>query len=344
MRRAYAYTLLIVLVWAISLVTNKALLLAMRDGGRLTPLQVAFWGVGLGWVALLAVLAIRRRLHHIHAIAARGWVALAAMGFFGWAAYPVALNAAFVRLPLPDAIIINYLHPVFVVLFQGAAFGALVRPITGWEWKSDLRRRPGPARLGAGLLLCLLGVATIATEGHLARLGGITSLLGALLALFAAFSWGVYSNLDRFVPLRPGYERRGLSDVHSFLAMTLGLAMLAAVVTIRHELRPVTGYAVPLFLGPWGPAPVAAWALILLMGIAVYCGSYTLWLCALELGARFGEAHKLPPITYLTPVLGVSLGWLVLRESFGPGFWQGAALIVVGNAVNVWPRRRQQAA
>jgi drug/metabolite transporter (DMT)-like permease len=339
-RRAYAYTLIIVALWGVSLVLTKALLLAARGGVTLTPLQVALYAMGPGWVSLFLVLAARRRLHLIGSISARGWMVLGAMGFFGWAGYRVALNFAFVRLPLPDAIIINYLHPAFVVLFQGVGFSAVVRPLTRWETEGNRARRPGPTQLGLGFLVCLLGVALIATEGHLAHLGHITSAWGALSALFAAFSWGVYSNLDRFVPARKDASAPAvLADIYTFLSMTFGLLMLAAVALDTSELSSISGFTVPLYFGPWGPAHAGAWWLIVIMGVAVYGGSYTLWLYALERGSRLGEAHKLPPLTYLTPVVGVTLGWLVLREPFGPGFWQGAALIALGNTINAWPRR-----
>jgi drug/metabolite transporter (DMT)-like permease len=67
-----------------------------------------------------------------------------------------------------------------------------------------------------------------------------------------------------------------------------------------------------------------------------------MWFRALELGAHAGEAHKLPPLTYLVLVLSVLLGRLVLHESFGEGFWQGTALIAAGNAVCLWPGRRRR--
>ena len=56
-------------------------------------------------------------------------------------------------------------------------------------------------------------------------------------------------------------------------------------------------------------------------------------LTALELGRAAGEAHRLPPLTYLTPVLTVTNGWLLLHEPFGAWFWPGAALIAFGNLV-----------
>jgi drug/metabolite transporter (DMT)-like permease len=306
----------------------------------LTPLQVAFYAMGPGWISLFAVLAARRRLHLIGNVLPRGWLVLVAMGFFGWAGYRVALNFAFDSLPLPDAIMINYLHPAFVVLFQGVGFSAVLRPLTKWEQETNRAHRPRRIQLLFGFTACLLGVVMIATEGHLSRLGHVRSAWGASSALFAAFAWGVYSNLDRFVPVRRSVGSQAmLPDIYTFLSMTFGLVMLAAVALDMEELRSVSGFSVPLYLGPWGPMHTGAWWLIVVMGVAVYCGSYTLWLYALERGGRLGEAHKLPPLTYLTPVVGVTLGWLVLHEPFGPGFWQGAALIAIGNAINAWPRR-----
>jgi drug/metabolite transporter (DMT)-like permease len=340
--RAYSYTLLTALIWGISLALTKALLLASRGGLTLTPLQVAFYAMGPGWLSLLAVMAARRRLALIRRIRPRGWLVLIAMGFFGWAGYRVALNFAFVALPLPDAIIINYLHPVFVVLFQGSAFAAVVGPLAGWSPPARASQPPSPARLALGLAVCLLGVAFIATQGRFSIASRVESAWGALAALFAAFSWGVYSNLDRFIPVKGGRDFRAvMPDIHSFLSMTFGMLMLAAVALGAGELRSIAGFTTNLYLGPWGPLAVSAWSLLILLGIAVYCGSYTLWLSALEIGSRYGQSEKLPPLTYLTPAFGVTLGWLVLREPFGRGFWEGAALITVGNLVNLWRPRRE---
>jgi len=332
--RAYLCTLVIVLIWGASPAINKALLTAEGGSARLTPLQVAFWGMILGWGALFALMAARGRLSRFADIAPRGWLVLVVMGFLGWSSYQVALNYAFVHLPLPDAIIINYLHPAFVVLLQGPAFGVMVRPLTGWEQVPDRRERPGLAWLSLGFLLCLLGVAVIATDGRLLSLGRTRSAAGALAALYAAFSWGAYSNLSRFIPVRAGRPGRGLSDVYSLLAMSFGVVILASVAAGKQEMGGVSAHTPLLYLGPWGPARVSAWVLLAALGLLLYCGSYTLWLYALELGERLGGAHRLPPLTYLAPVLAVVLGWLLLHESFGPAFWPGAALIVAGNAVN----------
>lgn len=339
MATAYLCTLLVVLSWGFSLAVNKAMLLGERQGAHLSPTQVAFWSIAIGWACMALLLAARRRLGHVLDIAPRGWLVLMAMGFFGWAGYAVALNFAFIRLPLPDAIVINYLHPVFVLAFQGTAFGGLVRAVSGFEQATDRSRRPSAARVAIGLVLCLVGVAVIATEGRLGALAQLRSTAGALSALFAAGCWGVYSNLGRFVSVKPGRRAAGLSDLHSFLAMSFGLLMMLLHLAAARQTGLPSGYHTALWLLA-RPTEVEVWALMVAMGIVVYCGGFTLWLYALELGGRLGIAHRLPPLTYLTPLLGIAVGWALLREGFGPGFWEGAALIAAGNAVNLLARPR----
>jgi drug/metabolite transporter (DMT)-like permease len=128
-------------------------------------------------------------------------------------------------------------------------------------------------------------------------------------------------------------EGQGMGDVQTWLAMTFGVGMMGAALAAWGGVGWPGGYATVVWLGGRGPIRVGAVSLIAFMGAAVYCGGYTLWLVALEIGRRAGEAHKLPPLTYLTPVIGVALGWVLLHEAFGAGFWQGAGLIAAGNGV-----------
>jgi len=342
LRYAYAYTIVTVILWTTGPVGSKAALLAVREGDRLTPMQVAFWAIGVGWVALFALMVARKRLGRLREVSARGWLVLAGMGLFGWVGYPVGTNFAYSRLPLPDAMMITNLNPVIVTLLQGALFGRMVRPLSGWEQAPE---REAPVHVGqvvGGLVLCLLGVGFIATEGRVSSLGGIRSAEGAAAAVFAAFSWGVYSNLGRFVAMRAGASARGMGDVQNFGAMACGLAAMGAMLWAGGRLRPPLGYETGLYLGGLGPAMVATWMVIVVMGVFNYCLGYPLWLHSLELGHRLGEAYKLPPLTYLLPVTAIACGWLVLREAPGPGFWQGAALIAAGNVVIVWRRKGER--
>lgn len=339
MRRAYLYTLVTVVVWTTGPVGAKAALLATRDGARLTPMEVAFWPVALGWVGLILLMIGERRLGLIGAVSARGWLVLVAMGLFGWVGYQVSLNFAYARLGLPEALIISYLNPIFVVLFQGRPFGAAVRPVSGWEQRPDVDQRPSAARLTIGLALGLLGVAVIATGGRLAAVEAPGSVAGAAAALFAGVAWGVYSNLGRFVAVRPGRGARGLTDVQNVVAMAVGLIVMAGALVGGGIFRLPTSFSTSFYLGRMGETTLSVWVPIIAMGVFNYAIGYPLWLRAIEEGHRFGQAHKLPPLTYLTLVFAIVGGWLVLREPIGPGFWEGAALIAASNLVTVWPER-----
>jgi len=345
-KRAYLLMAVVIIGWSVGPVGAKALLHAAGAQPSPHPLQVSFWAISAGWVLMLALLAVRGRLARLGDFTARGWLVLIAMGFFGWAGYASSLNYALRSLPLPDAVIINYLHPVFTVLFQGAIFGRLARGLSGWEQAQPMgMSRPPWARLGMGMALSLAGVAFIASGGRLTALLGGTGLpglgpqpvAGALAALFAAISWGIYSNLGRFVSVKPGRQPSGAADVQTFAAMTLGLAMLAAALAAMGMLRSPAGYQTPLYFLHWGPATVSAWAVAAGMGLLLYGLGFTLWLAALELGRAAGQAHRLPPLTYLTPVLAVTNGWIVLHEGFGRGFWWGGLLIAAGNLLIALP-------
>ncbi len=338
MRLAYLFTIIAVVVWTTGPVGAKAALLATGDGGRLTPMEVALWPVALGWVGLTMVMVGQRRLGMVRAISARGWVVLIAMGLSGWVGFQVLLNVAYTRLDLAEALIISYLNPIFVVLLQGRAFGAFVRPISLWEELPDVERRPSPKRLAIGLALGLLGVGVIATGGRLSALSVPGSMVGAAAALAGAIAWGVYSNLGRFVAVR-GQSARGLTDVQNVVAMAVGIAVMVGVLAGEGRLRWPGGFMVAVYLGSADPASLSVWVPIVVMGVLNYAIGYTFWLRALEEGHRLGQAHRLPPLTYLTLVFAIVAGWLVLRQPIGSGFWQGAVLIAAGNVMTLWPER-----
>lgn len=333
MTAAYAYTLLAVLVWTTGPVGSKAALMAEGGGPGPTPLQVAFWAIGVGWGALVALTAARGRLSRLRQISPRGWIVLVGIGLFGWMGYPVGMNIAYTRLAVPDALVISNLSPVLVTLFQAALFGRLVRAISGWEQAPDRKATWHLPRLVAGFALCLLGVAMIATEGQLAQLGRVESGVGALAAVGAACCWAVYSNLGRFVAMRADADSSGLGDVQNLAGMPFGMAAMAAILAVSGRLTLPTGYQTTLYFGSFGPSPVPLWMVIVAMGLLNYCAGYPFWLHALELGHRPGEAHRLPPLTYLLLATTAVFAWLVLREAPGPAFWEGTALIAAGNAV-----------
>jgi len=237
-RRAYCYALLAVLCWTTGPVGSKAALSASSGAVRLSPLQVAFWAILLGWMRACCSTADRRPLATAGGDLASRLAHRHGMGLFGWLAYPVAINTAYTHLPLAEAMIVSNLNPVFTILLQGAGFGWVLRRISGWEQTAGTSGPSPVARLVLGLTLCLAGVAVLATEGRAGALAELHLSAGTLAALLAAVAWAVYSNLGRFVAVRPGGDPRHLSDVQNFGAMTVGLVVMGLLLGLAGGLTP----------------------------------------------------------------------------------------------------------
>jgi len=75
-------------------------------------------------------------------------------------------------------------------------------------------------------------------------------------------------------------------------------------------------------------------ALAYLAGVATLFG-YTVWT---RLLTRY-PANQVAPFSLLVPVVGLTTGWLVYGEAMQPVHFAGAALLMLGLAVNVWGGR-----
>ena len=192
-------------------------------------------------------------------------------------------------------------------------------------------------KASATVMVLLLPIFAIA-YGHV-------MLANVALATAQVRSWAARACVIQMINLGltfyfVGMRRMGAvgSALATFVAMTFGLAIMGLMLTASGETGLPNGYFTRMFFFTLGPGQVNVWPLLVGMGVIVYGLGFTLWLYAMELGARFGQAHRLPPLAYLSPVLAVAVGWALLREGFGPGFWGGTVLIVAGNGVNLLGR------
>jgi drug/metabolite transporter (DMT)-like permease len=191
--------------------------------------------------------------------------------------------------------LVNYLWPAFTLLLSLLLL--------------DKRARPS---LVPGTVLALLGVFLVLTQG--ASISWASFILNVrsnptahVLALVAATSWGLYSNLAR----RWGGSERG-GAVTVFIPAT-GLALLI--------LRLMSGER-------------AAWQLrtameVLFMGSATTLG-YLLWDSAM----RRGDVILVAACSYFTPLFSVLVSSVYLRISAGRNVWLGCALIVIGSLLS----------
>ena len=156
----------------------------------------------------------------------------------------------------------------------------------------------------AGLALASAGVVVaLADRGG----AGEGSLAGDLLAVVAAMGWAglaLVARASALARVRP--EKQLLWQVVVSTPLLLALA-------------PAFG---PLLRDP---TPLH-WASLGFQTVVVVSGGFILWLWLL---ARY-PASGVASFSFLTPVVGVALGWALLGEPVGPGVIVSAALVAAG--------------
>ena len=217
-----------------------------------------------------------------------------------FAAYVVLLHLAVGlapdRLVAAEVLLINYLWPPLVVVLSLPLLGNRAR----WT-------------LLPGLVIALAGIVVGVAEAKGLSWSGFTQHLGPnlpcyLLALGAAVSWALYSNLSR---------RWAVAGAGN--AIPLFIAVNGVVL-----------FAVQFFLPArefeWTPRLVAEIGYMVIFPTLL---AYTLW----DIAVRRGHFVLLGALSYVTPIL--SLWIAAMRWGTVPqrGVWLGGALIVVGAIV-----------
>jgi drug/metabolite transporter (DMT)-like permease len=198
--------------------------------------------------------------------------------------YHASLVVAFRLAPIAEANLLNYLWPLLlVVLAPRGPGGPGLRP-----------------RQVAGCVIAFAGAALVIAPSA-ATLSAI-HLAGYALAVFAAFTWAVYSLAPSRLPAYSSWATGGFC---------LGAGLLALV-------------AHGLFEAPCRPSS-AELAGIAAIGVGPLGLAFVLWDRAL----RTGRASTIGSLSYLTPVLS-TLALAVTGAVAGAAWWRlGPALLLV---------------
>lgn len=203
----------------------------------------------------------------------------------------VAIGEAVSRNQLLEIGLINYLWPVFTVAFSipllGNRAGVLLLP---------------------GLILTAVGISLVTTQGQELSIAGLWKNVSGNpvaygLALVAALSWGLYSNLSR---------RWGAKDGQGAVALFM-LATGVILVTFRFfAVEPVR----------W--SMVTVWE-VLFMAVASSVG-YIFW----DIAVRKGSFVAVSISSYFTPLLSTFIACIYLEIGADHSLWIGCALIIGG--------------
>jgi len=200
--------------------------------------------------------------------------------------------------------LVNYLWPALTILFS----------------LTILKRRANPLLLVPGTFVALAGVFTVMTQGGEFSWGSFAANMTGnpaayALALGAAVSWALYSNLAR----RWGGTQGG-GGVVFFMPATAILFLLLRLVVNEGGTWEVRSVVEAVVLGT---STVAA---------------YELW----DVAMRKGNTTLVAAASYATPFLSTLVSCLYLGALAAARLWLGCALIVTG-AVLSWLATREPA-
>ncbi|EMT50668.1 hypothetical protein I532_21410 [Brevibacillus borstelensis AK1] len=163
----------------------------------------------------------------------------------------------------------------------------------------------------AGILLATIGVLIVI--GIPDEADAQSSLLGNLILLVAAVSWGLYTVMSKKATLR-----------YSSLAVTTYVALFGLVFTC-----PVMVWELSVTAVSWDFS-WKIWAGVLYIGIISTAGAFYLW----NKGFELLQAGSGAGFFFVQPIVGAALGWLLLGEHLGIGFFAGAIFIFLGVALS----------
>jgi len=158
-------------------------------------------------------------------------------------------------------------------------------------------------RRSLGLVLAMAGVTVVLAQ----RSSGEASLMGDLAALGAAFGWTGIALVVRLTPIQ-----RVAPEMQLFWQLSVSAVLLLI--------------AAPLF-GPLLRDPDLSHLLGLAYQIvAVASFGFLFWFFLMKVYPASGVAS----FSFLTPVLAVGFGWMILGEEIGAGVIIGLVLVAVG--------------
>lgn len=242
-------------------------------------------------VVTAAVLGLLLRRQGGLRLGRREWPAALGLGAIGFVA---SLGSQFVGTKWAGAAngaLITSTSPAFIVLFAGLLLGERV----------SLRR------VGA-VLLATAGVAIVIGPADLLAGGGGRALWGKVLLLGAGLTWGLYTVLGKRFSAR-----------HGALATTFWASVSGALLNL------------PLALLEPAPRPLATWpptAWVGVVYIALISTAVAFYLY--NRGFELLDAGTAAVFFFVQPVVGAFLGWWLLGEPLGAGFFLGGLLIGAG--------------
>jgi drug/metabolite transporter (DMT)-like permease len=286
-------TVLVVLA-SVSFGTSGPLAKPAMDAG-LTPQQVASVRIGLAALVLLAVVAVWRPA--LLRVRRSDWRLLAGYGLVGVAAVQMLYFAAVSRIPIGIAMLLEFTAPILVAL-----------------WVRFVRRTVLPARMWAGTILAMIGLAMVAQVWEGLRLDTLGLLAGVGAALCAA----TYFLL--------GEHAANTLEPLSLVTWGMVVGAVATFVLAPPWSLPFERFGAAADFGAW---QLPVWVLLVACAVVSTALAYLLSISAL----RDLPANVVSVLALLEPVVATALAWLMLGQALTVAQLAGAVVLLAGATV-----------
>lgn len=274
----------------------------------------AAWLVGFALLFAVNQVAIRwtnQGLQPVFYAGVRSWVAMVPVALWmGWRGIPLRIAPGTVGAGLLIGLAFS---AEFLFLFLALDLTTVVHTtilfyaMPVWLSLAGHFFLPGERITGfraGGLALAFAGVSlAIVSRGG----GGSASLAGDFCAVLGSMGWAATAFLARGSAMR-----RERPEVQLMWMLAVSGVMLVGLSPL---FGPLIRDLVPLHL-----------VALVVQAVVVVAGGYIGWLVVLSLYPPAPVAS----FSFLTPLFGVVLGWLVLGEPVGPGTFVALALVAAG--------------
>ena len=290
--------------WVLSVIWGASFLLIAIGVEEVSPFQLVFMRTGIAAIGMLAVLYARgRRLP-----TGRGLIPLLALGLINVTIPFALITWGEETVASGVASVLNSTAALFTLLVSALVF----------------RQEAFTARKLIGLLIGFGGVVVLASRNFEDGMLQTSSLIGQLAILLAAMFYAFGGSYSYRLTLRQLDPQMVATGSMVFAALSSGALMLLAPMFGGAPLTPLA--EIP---------PNALWSIVVL-GLVNTCLAYMIFYWIIKhLGAS-----RASMVTYVAPVVGLSLGAIVLGETMDVRLLGGAALILSGIAIVTLKVRR----
>jgi drug/metabolite transporter (DMT)-like permease len=271
-----------VVIWGVNFTVVKSALAEMTP---LTYNAVRFSAASL--FTLILAWVVERDLH----IARRDWAYVFLLSLIGNFLYELLYINGLARSRAGNTSLILATSPIFV-----AIIGTLTKQekLRGWNW--------------LGILLSFLGLYLLVGGSGTGLAWGSETLLGSVLVLASACTWGLYTVL-----LKPLVQRYSATKATAWIMIaTTPLLVLAAIPEMRRQ--------------DWRAVSAQSWLGLLYSAALAIAISYVIW----NTGVRRVGSARTAVYSYLTPLISVVVAWIFLGEAMRAVQAFGAVAIVLG--------------